>query len=241
MFEFGMFVGWIGGSILVATFANNRGREGIGWFFVSIITSPLIAGVILAVLPNIAEEKKTLQVTQETQKKENEERIKNTLKISGADFMLSMDALYQLYTKKILSNIEFEARKLKLIDGLQNKILTDSPEKFLGEIVLLLENKILSEDELKKIKDIVFNDSRNNAFANNDSLKVARDVIPANSYLIKCPSCGKEEEILKKNSKDSTKYDNFDVTYSKYHAEYSLVCRSCNNKFKTNSLFQVLN
>jgi len=43
-------VGWIGFSILVAWYASTKKRSGIGWFFLSLIVSPLISFIIVAVL-----------------------------------------------------------------------------------------------------------------------------------------------------------------------------------------------
>ena len=43
-------IGWVGLSIAVAKFAGTRGREGIGWFILSLIISPALAFIILLVL-----------------------------------------------------------------------------------------------------------------------------------------------------------------------------------------------
>jgi hypothetical protein len=50
----GVFL-WLGLSIVVAVGANTRGRSPIGWFFCAAIFSPLIAGMLLLALPNLAE------------------------------------------------------------------------------------------------------------------------------------------------------------------------------------------
>jgi hypothetical protein len=43
-------VGWIFLSILVGFFASSKKRSGIGWFFLSLIISPLITFIILLVV-----------------------------------------------------------------------------------------------------------------------------------------------------------------------------------------------
>jgi hypothetical protein len=44
------FVAWIGFSILVGWFASTKRRSGVGWFFLSLIISPLISFIIVAVI-----------------------------------------------------------------------------------------------------------------------------------------------------------------------------------------------
>jgi hypothetical protein len=43
-------VGWVFLSILVGVFASSKKRSGIGWFFLSLIISPLITFIILLVI-----------------------------------------------------------------------------------------------------------------------------------------------------------------------------------------------
>lgn len=42
---------WLGLSFVVAVAANTRGRLGVAWFIVSLIVSPLIAGLLVLALP----------------------------------------------------------------------------------------------------------------------------------------------------------------------------------------------
>ena len=44
------FVAWIGFSILVGWFASTKRRSGVGWFFLSLIITPLISFIIVAVI-----------------------------------------------------------------------------------------------------------------------------------------------------------------------------------------------
>jgi hypothetical protein len=47
------FFFWLGGAVIVGVIANQRrNRSGIGWFFLSLLISPLLAGLlVLALLP----------------------------------------------------------------------------------------------------------------------------------------------------------------------------------------------
>jgi hypothetical protein len=49
-----IFFWWIGLSIVVAVVANTRGRSPIAWFIYAIIFSPLLSGLLLLALPNLA-------------------------------------------------------------------------------------------------------------------------------------------------------------------------------------------
>jgi hypothetical protein len=42
-----ILLGWIAFSIVVGIAASNKGRSGFGWFLLSIVTSPLIAGLLV--------------------------------------------------------------------------------------------------------------------------------------------------------------------------------------------------
>jgi hypothetical protein len=49
-----IFFWWIGLSIVVAVAASTRGRSPIAWFIYAIIFSPLLSGLLLLALPNLA-------------------------------------------------------------------------------------------------------------------------------------------------------------------------------------------
>jgi len=40
---------WLGVSILVGALASGKGRSGFGWFILSILLSPLIGAIALAI------------------------------------------------------------------------------------------------------------------------------------------------------------------------------------------------
>ena len=49
-----IFFCWIGLSIVVAVAADTRDRSPIAWFIYAIIFSPLLGGLLLLALPNLA-------------------------------------------------------------------------------------------------------------------------------------------------------------------------------------------
>ena len=46
-----IFFFWFVGSIIVGVAASARGRDGFGWFLLAALLSPLLAGVLVLVLP----------------------------------------------------------------------------------------------------------------------------------------------------------------------------------------------
>ena len=44
---------WFCACVVISIFANKKGRNWFGWFFLSLIISPLIAGVILALIKDL--------------------------------------------------------------------------------------------------------------------------------------------------------------------------------------------
>ena len=44
---------WVGGSFIVAGIASTKWRSGFGWFLLSVLISPLLAGIIVAALPPV--------------------------------------------------------------------------------------------------------------------------------------------------------------------------------------------
>jgi phosphate/sulfate permease len=135
---------WIVIAGVVGAIAYNRGRSGWRWFLIALLISPLLAGIILLLLPDLEERVVALR-----------EKYYESLKISGVDFLNSMNKFNNLFQKNVLTQNEFEKQKLKLINNLHKQNIDGTPEDFLDNILPLLEKKILSSDEMKKIKKIV--------------------------------------------------------------------------------------
>ena len=76
-------------------------------------------------------------------------------RFSGPDMVLALEKVRKLKESGILTEIEFTARKAKLIAELKNKTLEDGPEDFLGAMIPLIEAGTLSPDDVQKIKAIV--------------------------------------------------------------------------------------
>lgn len=51
-----LFLGWVVFAIVVAIAAGSRGRNGFGWFVLSILLSPLVGLILVLVMPNLRNE-----------------------------------------------------------------------------------------------------------------------------------------------------------------------------------------
>ena len=63
-----IFFFWICFSIALGVLATNRGRSGVGWFFLALVISPLLAGVFLLVMPNLLLVKAAARALQNSRK-----------------------------------------------------------------------------------------------------------------------------------------------------------------------------
>lgn len=61
----GVFL-WLMFAVAVGVWASNRGRSGIGWFFVSCLLSPLLGAIFVAVSANLAQPGGGATVTEAT-------------------------------------------------------------------------------------------------------------------------------------------------------------------------------
>ena len=52
----GAFIFWIGLAIAVALYAQRKGRSAVGWLLFSIILSPLLGLIFVAVLPELVDD-----------------------------------------------------------------------------------------------------------------------------------------------------------------------------------------
>lgn len=50
------FTFWVGLCVAVGIWASNRGRNGIGWFFISVVVSPVLGFIFLAVLEDLSKQ-----------------------------------------------------------------------------------------------------------------------------------------------------------------------------------------
>lgn len=76
-------------------------------------------------------------------------------RFSGPDMVLAIEKIKKLKDSGILNDVEFVARKQKLIGELKNKTLSDGPEDFLASMIPLIEAGTLSPDDVQSIKTIV--------------------------------------------------------------------------------------
>jgi phosphotransferase system glucose/maltose/N-acetylglucosamine-specific IIC component len=91
-----IFIIWLGLAIVVGVAASNRGRAGFGWFILAILVSPLIAGLLVLVLPN-----QKLEVQRATE-------VANSRKCPMCAELVKRDALVCKHCGRDLPPIEYK-------------------------------------------------------------------------------------------------------------------------------------
>ena len=157
----------------IGAFANSRGRDPIGWFVIAFLISPLLAGIILLVLADLAAaaaanaaSHDAARVTAEQNARDfarqaqaakaaeaaEEARRFEALKVSATDVLLTLERIRQLHEKRVYSDIEFMARKRKALEELSGKMPKEQPDDFLATLLPLYEIGALTPEELGAVK-----------------------------------------------------------------------------------------
>lgn len=149
--------GWLILCCLVGALASSRGRSFIGWSALAFVISPFISGIIVLCIANVAEQDKA----EAERRRQYTQKANRDAQVMGADMVISFDKLRQLKDKNIVSEIEFGARKQKILHDLKSRMLSESPEAFLGAFIPLIENGTLRQDEVDQIKAFAFSEKAN--------------------------------------------------------------------------------
>ena len=132
-----MFIlGWALGSVIVAILAGAwRGRNPSGWLIISLITSPFIAFLILCFMKDL--------------------RPELAVKIEIFDighFRERLTGLESLKSSGVYTKEEFMAKRQGAVHSLSFQRISGTEEEFLVQMSQLVEENLLSIDELKDIK-----------------------------------------------------------------------------------------
>ncbi|MGR2664270.1 SHOCT domain-containing protein [Chromobacterium haemolyticum] len=112
-----LFFVWIVFAVIVGCWADARGRNSVLFFFVSVLLSPLLAGLVLLITPNLKQEAKR----QEQERADREiqlEQIKAIAKPAEPTSMASeLEKLAGLRDRGVLTDAEFQQQKEKLLSA----------------------------------------------------------------------------------------------------------------------------
>lgn len=146
-----VFVAWVAFVFGIGKLAESRGRSVAGWCIFAFFFSPLIAAIIILVLPDLEKEMLETYNAIDADRIQREEQ----LKILSSDFLSSIQQVKKLHEGNILDDDEYEARKVSTIKGLRGRTLTETPEEFLAALIPAFEKDVLTSDNMKQIKSIV--------------------------------------------------------------------------------------
>jgi len=128
--------------------------QGIGALIFGVII--MISSIQLAKDINETLEQEEIGIAKEKEKKSTEDqKRKMDQEINVATFIENLKNFNKLFKNEIYSEKEFINEKKSVINELLSKTLPCSSEDFLTELIAMKEQKILTTDEINKIKKII--------------------------------------------------------------------------------------
>lgn len=125
-----VFVIWAFLAVLVGWWADSRGRSWGGFSLLSLVASPLLAGIVLLVTKNLAQEqldaakKREEDAQRETERREEHERQLESIKVlsktpgtGSASVADELMKLAKLRDSGVLTAEEFATQKAALLAG----------------------------------------------------------------------------------------------------------------------------
>lgn len=154
-----VFLLWIAFSAGVAYFARERDRGPIKWFAISILTSPLIAFIVIVVLESESDSSPSSNQApidnSNGQPKDTGAEVKKVDPLTVDEFSEKVGNYKELRETDMIDEEEFRDVKSKLLEGLTHGMEGDSPEEVLFEVREMRDNGMLSEEDVRKIKSEV--------------------------------------------------------------------------------------
>jgi len=133
----------------------------IGWVGVMITWIWALADTDAAVKAfNTELEEKKGQIEEKTEKEKQEratdEQEKKETVVTSKDIVEALMKSNKLFSSEIISKEEFEERKATLIGGLQFKEIEGDPDDVLLAIAPMVQSGVISQDEVKALKKVLF-------------------------------------------------------------------------------------
>jgi hypothetical protein len=164
--EFITFFGWIFLSIGVGVWASSLNKNGFGWGGLSLLVSPLIAGIILLIVSsqdNISEGEKAKQnkidadykAKRDQQKAIERAAIAEQATIKTADFVSKIEKNFSLFENNLLDQSEYDEEKRAAISQLHSKRPREPVEDFFAALIPLIKKNALNQDDTRTIKEAV--------------------------------------------------------------------------------------
>lgn len=101
------------------------------------------------------EMRKSNESSREKSEKEKADKLKQEQEINVNIFAEDLKKCYKLFTADIYSEDEYKSKKDALINNLATKKISCNIEDFLASLISLKEQKILSIEEINKIKILI--------------------------------------------------------------------------------------
>lgn len=113
------FLFWFVISIVVGAVASNKGRSGIGWFFISLLITPIISLIILLCIGD-SDEKKEASLKKAMSVINQEKKIKQDDTLTQEQAITELEKAKKLLALEVISQEEYDAKKAELMPILRN-------------------------------------------------------------------------------------------------------------------------
>lgn len=130
---------WFALTVVVGFLAHSRGRSSFLWIALSILTSPLVGGVLLFIMDDKSGAQKAAR--------------SKALEVDASAFILQMEILKARLNQNEIAYLDFQINKDALIESLKGKSFPDGIEHFLTQLKPLMDNETLTEEDLIAIRD----------------------------------------------------------------------------------------
>jgi LysM repeat protein len=151
-----IFFFWLMFSIGVARWAASKGKNGALWAVLSMVISPILAGIVLFVI--LENERSAIETTEKEKEKQEameKEAILQQTTVRSTDFVKQIEKSFSLSENGLLDANEFLEKKKIAIADLISKKLRESPEDFLSALIPLVKRKALTQEDIAIIKKAV--------------------------------------------------------------------------------------
>ena len=150
---------WIVFSFMLMSYASSKGRSGCGWFIFSIMFSPLIGFIIVAILGETDEQhietlKKDMAVTEALEKEKSEKEG-----MSQEKAIAELKKAKDLLDLAVITQEEYDAKKAELIkDVLAPYSDMDEFQKKVNMLMKMNQADIITNEEYSSYKNKLMSD-----------------------------------------------------------------------------------
>jgi hypothetical protein len=151
--------------------ANESGRSRLRWVIVAIFVSGILSVILLKELSEISytdyeysalteptyfKQNQNME-TRKTDSAEDISKNKTEKIVTGREFYNYINRYYSMYKNDYISKDEFQRKKENYLNNLKEAFFNENGQDFIFETIDLVEQNILTKEELDSIKELIDN------------------------------------------------------------------------------------